>query len=63
MLATAADGEKSALDGAIKGLQGWISCFEGVSLSGVVYGTGVNGVGEIDGTQAAKDAYEAGRNL
>lgn len=40
LLTAAAEHEKSAMDGAIKGLQGWIDCFEGVSLKGVIYGVG-----------------------
>lgn len=39
LLTAAAEGDKSAMDGAIKGLQGWIDCFEDVSLKGVIYGT------------------------
>lgn len=62
LLTSAADTEKSAMDGAIKGLQGWIDCFEGVKLSGVVYGTGVDGKGEIQKTTAFTEAYEMGKN-
>lgn len=40
LVTAAAEDEKSAMDGAIKGLQGWIDCFEGVRLKGVIYGTG-----------------------
>ena len=40
LLASAADTEASAMDGAAKGVQGWIDCFDGVVLKGVVRGTG-----------------------
>lgn len=61
LLATSAEDDKHAMDGAIKGIQGWIDCFDGVTLKKVVYGTGLNGVGEAAGGQAAKEAYEAGK--
>lgn len=63
LLATAADEDKSAMDGAIKGLQGWISCFDGVRLAGVVYGVGADKIGEIESTQAPTEAYEMGKSL
>ena len=43
LLASAADGAESAMDGAVKGLQGWIDCFEKARLKGVVRGVGVTG--------------------
>ena len=64
LLATAADEESSSIDGAIKGLQGWIDCFEKASLKGVVRGTGVADVREV---QNAADILEAtyimGKNI
>ena len=62
LLASAADGAESAMDGAVKGLQGWIDCFEKARLKGVVRGVGVTGVGEIQNVPAAlKAAYDLGR--
>lgn len=51
LLATAADGADSAMDGAVKGLEGWVECFPKARLAGVLRGTGVNEPGE-----AAKNA-------
>jgi multimeric flavodoxin WrbA len=34
LLATAADADKRAMDGAVKGLEGWIACFEKACLAG-----------------------------
>ena len=51
LLASAEDTEESAFDRAIKGMQGWIDCFEGVRLAGVVKGAGVESVGEIRNTR------------
>ena len=63
LLATAADADKSAIDGAVKGLGGWIACFEKAHLAGTVFGGGVDGIGTIQGNPALKDAYEMGRRV
>ena len=63
LLASAADTEESAFDGAIKGIQGWIDCFEGVRLAGVVKGAGVESAGEIRNTRFPQEAYETGKAL
>ena len=61
LLASAADTEASAMDGAAKGVQGWIDCFDGVVLKGVVRGTGAEKAGDIRATNAVKAAYEMGK--
>lgn len=63
LLATAAEDEKSAVDGTINGLKGWVSCFENAKLKGVIYGVGVNTVGEIEGKTAMVEAYEMGKAI
>jgi len=63
LLATSAEDEKSAMDGTIKGIQGWIDCFDEVTLSGVVYGIGAEGIGEVQNTPAFEEAYEMGKSL
>lgn len=47
LLTTAADKEESAMDGAVKGLEGWIACFEKAYLAGVVRGVGCDAPGSI----------------
>lgn len=47
LLATAADGEESAMDGAEQGLAGWISCFDQAKLRGVLRGVDVDSPGAI----------------
>ena len=42
LLAASADTDKRSMDGALKGLQGWIDCFEKASLKGVIKGTGAD---------------------
>lgn len=63
LLATAADEEESAMDGTVKGLQGWIDCFEKASLKNVVRAVGVTDIGDIAGTPILLEAYELGRTL
>ena len=47
LLATAADDSDTSMDGAVKGLEGWVVCFEKTRLAGVVKGLGITDVGEI----------------
>ena len=51
LLATAADTEPTAMNGAIKGLQGWVDCFNKASLKGVVRGLGADALGSIAGNR------------
>ena len=61
LLATAADSAESSMDGAVKGLEGWIACFEKAALRGVVRDTGADGAGTILQVPAAlKSAFELG---
>lgn len=48
LFASAADSESTAMDGAIKGLEGWISCFENCTLKGVIKGLGIDHYGAIN---------------
>lgn len=64
LLATAADNNKTAMDGALKGLQGWIDCFEKAKLAGVVRGTGANYIGTIkDVPDVLQQAHEMGKSI
>ena len=63
LIATSAEDDKHAMDGAIKGLQGWIDCFDGVRFKKVIYGTGLEKTGEAQGSKAAKEAYEVGKSI
>ncbi len=63
LLATAADTEESAMDGAIKGISGWISCFPGSRLAGTVFGGGAEAIGTIQNNPALKKAYELGKAI
>lgn len=56
LLAAAADDRESAVDGAVNGLNGWISCFAESCLRGVVRGVGATLPGEIRRNSAALEA-------
>lgn len=47
LLASAAENDDSAFDGAINGLDGWIKCFDKTRLAGVLRGGGVTDPEEI----------------
>ena len=63
LLATAADSDQSAIDGAIHGLKGWMGCFDKTELKGVLLGTGVTQAAEISGTPILQKAYEMGKTI
>lgn len=61
LLATAAEEEASAVDGAIHDIKGWVSCFENAKFTGVVFAGGVNDENDIEGHCALTHAYEIGK--
>lgn len=64
LLATAADGEESAMNGAVKGLQGWIDCFEKTRMAGVVRGVGADGIGAVRKLPSImQQAYKMGKSV
>lgn len=63
LFTTAADNDETAADAALKGIQGWISCFEKAKLAGTVFAGGVEVPGAIKGHSALEKAYRMGKNL
>ena len=64
LIATCEAGGKSAMDGAIKTLQGWMDCMPGTRLSGVVYGTSSLAPGSVErNMKALMEAYDLGKNI
>ena len=52
------------MDGAVKGMQGWIDCFPKSRLAGVVRGVGINNAGEAEKhTELLKHVYELGKQV
>lgn len=63
LLAAAAEEDEHTVDGAVTGLQGWISCFEKSRLAGTVFAGGVTAAGEIQGHSALVQAFEMGKSI
>ncbi len=64
LIATCADTDKSALDRAINGLEGWISCFEGCSFKKAIYGVGINDAnGASKNNEVMQEAYLLGTKI
>lgn len=62
LLASAAENEESAVDGAVNGLNGWIACFEKARLKGVVRGVGATDPSDIRrNAPALEAAYAMGK--
>ncbi len=63
LLASAADGHEYAMDGAVKGLEGWVDCFEHTKISGIIRALNVGDKKDIrEHKSILKDAYEMGKN-
>ncbi|MBD5416919.1 MAG: flavodoxin family protein [Desulfovibrio sp.] len=56
LLASAADDSERAVDGALQGLEGWVSCFEKCRVAGVLRGVGVTAPDEVRAKPALLDA-------
>ena len=64
LLAASADVDPASMDGAVKGLQGWIDCFSLTNLAGVVRGVGATQPGDIRNSPSIlQDAYQMGKNV
>lgn len=64
LIATSESGLNSAMNGAIKTLEGWIACMPNTNLKGVVYGTGALEPKSIkNNNNAIIQAKEMGKNI
>jgi len=63
LLATAADSDMSAVNGAETAVRGWVDCFPGSNLKAVVFAGGVNLIGDISGHKALNEAYNLGKSI
>lgn len=57
---TAADSERENMERVVSSLNGFLDCLDNPSLKGVIMGLGVWHAGEIKGSPALKEAYDAG---
>lgn len=62
-LLSAAEDDRSKMDRTVDTFQGFLDCLENPTVKGVVCATGVWHKGEIQGSPALRDAYEAGRSI
>lgn len=64
LLATAADDQENAMGGALKGLEGWIRCFEKTKLKGILRGLGIDGLGAAkQARELLESAYAMGKSI
>ena len=63
LLATAADEDEHAIDGARKGLEGFIACFERARFAGCVFAGSVDAPGTVKEHSALEKAREMGRHV
>jgi multimeric flavodoxin WrbA len=62
-IATAADGNKQALERTVEGWRGFTSCLNDVAEKGIIYGAGAWNPGDIKGQPAMKQAFEMGKSV
>ena len=63
LLSVAAEDEDYTDEGAVKGLQGWIDCFEKARFAGKIFAGGFTEPKAIDGGEKLKEAYEMGKAI
>ena len=63
LLTVASDDDPKTPERAINGLQGWIECFDNVTLKGTLFIGGVNNPNEIKNDKRLKEAYDLGKNI
>ena len=63
LLATAAEDEDYVDEGAVKGLQGWIDCYEKARFAGKVFAGGYTAPKDIEGSEKLKEAFEMGKAI
>ena len=63
LLTAGAEEEPDLDEGAVKGLSGWIACYEKARLAGKVCAFGVTAPGDIKGSDKLAEAYEMGKTV
>lgn len=64
VLASAAEAEPSAFDKLLKGVQGWVDCFDGVVIRDILRAGGVTNSNEVlEHHDMLKQAYSMGANI
>ena len=63
LLATADDSNPSTIDGAVKGIEGWVKCMKGSRFAGSVFVGGIEEERAIEGNKGLEEAFELGKNI
>lgn len=63
LLSTATEDESYVDEGAAKGLQGWIDCFEKARFAGKIFAGGFTAPKDIEGSEKLKEAFEMGKTI
>lgn len=63
LLVSGAEKHQEAIEGIVKGLSGWIECFEKTNLAGVVFANGVTDLDDINEHVALTKASELAKAL
>lgn len=62
-LMSMADTNEAMFEGTIKGLDGFLDCYDGSTLKGMVKAKGVYERGEIESTDYPEEAYKLGKSI
>ncbi len=60
---TAADPNKSALKRTLESLRGFTTCLSNADEKGVIYGTSLTDIGDVQNSPASEQAYEMGKKI
>ena len=63
LLSTATEDERYVDEGAVKGVNGWVACFEKARFAGKVFAGGVTEPGAIAGHKSLAEAHDMGRAI
>jgi len=63
LIATSTDTGPGAMEGTINGFRAALSCYPHAEIAGIICGTGVTQVGDINGKPEMASAYEMGKNV
>lgn len=64
LMTSSAEEDEGAMDGAVKGIQGWIDCFDKAGLAGVIKGVGLTDPGDAElNTEILEKAFLMGKGV
>ena len=63
LLSTATEDESYVDEGAVKGVNGWVACFEKARFAGKVFAGGVTEPGDISGHKGLAEAHDMGKAI